>query len=233
MIIALNNKCNLTKPEFITYQKELTHLSTTATLILCPSSLYLGEITPSSIKLGAQNVSSTECGAYTGEISASQLKSASVKYCIVGHSERRANQHETDDEIAKKIKLLLKEEIIPILCVGEDKTKRQENLQLQVIMEELKMAMKNLSMEEQKKVIIAYEPIWSIGTGIIPTNNQIEEVINEIKKLYPENQGLYGGSANEENIDELKKISCIDGYLIGGLSLKPEKLKIFLEKLEN
>lgn len=233
MIIALNNKCNLTKEEFVDYQKKLEKLKTKYEMVLCPTSLFIGLANLQGIHLGAQNVSSTTCGAYTGEISASQLKSMGVKFCIVGHSERRKYQRETDEEINKKMKQLLQEDIIPILCVGENKEEREKGLQNKIITTELEMDMKNLTQDEQEKIIIAYEPIWAIGTGIIPTNSQIEEIISLIKNKYPKNKVLYGGSANEENIDELKQISVIDGYLLGGLSLKPENLAIFLEKLEN
>ena len=98
---------------------------------------------------------------------------------------------------------------------------------------ELKKALENLTDEQKEKIIIAYEPIWSIGTGIIPTNNQIKEMFQTIKQLLPNNKVLYGGSANEENVVLLKEIEEIDGYLLGGLSLKPEKLKVFIEKLKN
>lgn len=233
MIIALNNKCNLTKEKFIIYQKELQKIKTEMTLVLCPTNVFIGEVNQSSIELGAQNVSCTECGAYTGEVSSSQLKSMGVKYCIIGHSERRKYQHEKDTEINQKVKLLLKQEITPIICVGEEKTERETNKQNEVIIKELEEDLKDLTNEEKEKVIIAYEPIWAIGTGLIPTDNEIEEIIKLIKNYLPNTKVLYGGSANENNIEELRKITVIDGYLLGGLSLKPEKLDIFLKKLKN
>lgn len=233
MIIALNNKSNFTKKEFLEYKEKLNTKQKNAKLILCPTNLYIGLAESENIELGAQNVSKTLCGAYTGEVSASQLKSMGVKYCIVGHSERRKYQHETDEEINQKVKLLLQEEIIPIICVGEEEEERKTNRQNEVIAKELEEDLKELTIEEKENVIIAYEPIWSIGTGLIPTNEQIEEIINLIKNHLPNVKVLYGGSANENNIEELRKISVIDGYLLGGISLKPEKLDIFLEKLEN
>ena len=150
-----------------------------------------------NFSLGAQNVSINDNGAYTGEISASQLKSFGVEYAIVGHSERRQYQKETNDEINKKVNNLLENDIIPILCIGETREER------------------------------------AIGTGIIPSNSEIEEVFQLIKKNFPKNKVLYGGSANEKNIDILNQCKIIDGYLLGGISLKPDKLKIFLSKLEN
>lgn len=233
MIIALNNKCNLTKEKFLAYQKELEIIGKDRKMILCPTNIFIGIANLSNVELGAQNVSSTECGAYTGEVSASQLKSMGVKYCIVGHSERRKYQQETDEEISCKIKILLKEDIIPILCVGEEKEERENGKHYEKIIKELEQDMKNLTSEEKEKIIIAYEPIWAIGTGLIPTNEEIAQIIQQIKEILPKSKVLYGGSANDKNIEELKKIKTIDGYLLGGLSLKPEQLKIFLEKIEN
>ena len=233
MIVALNNKCNLTKQEFLKYQKELENISTKNTLILCPTFLNIGHYNLKNIELGAQNVSSKETGAYTGEISAKQLKEEQVKYCLVGHSERRKYQQETNEEINQKIIKLLEHDIIPILCIGESKEERQKQLEKKVIEKELKIALQNLTVEQIEKIIIAYEPIWSIGTGIIPTNDQISEIFEYIKRCFPNNKILYGGSANEENVTVLKEIKEIDGYLLGGLSLKPEKLKTFIEKLGN
>lgn len=230
MIIALNNKCNLTKEEFINYEKELNNINTTDRLILCPSPLNIALATSSNYSLGSQNVSKNDNGAHTGEVSAKQLKSFNVKYTIVGHSERRQELLETNEDINKKLKLLLEEDIIPILCIGETKEEREQNLVEKVLLTELNEALSNISEENKQKIIIAYEPIWSIGTGLIPSNDQIEEVFNLIKTLLPTNKILYGGSANENNIDELKKCSVIDGYLLGGLSLKPKNLQNFINK---
>lgn len=231
MIIALNNKSNLEKDDFKKYLEELKTIETTETLILCPTFLNISMVSNSNIKLGSQNVSVSDNGAYTGEISASQLKSYQVEYAIVGHSERREYQRETNEEINKKIKQLYKNDITPILCIGETLEERKQNKVNEVLEEELTIATKDLTEEEKKRLIIAYEPIWSIGTGVIPTNEQIEEVFQEIKKLVPASYILYGGSANEENIDQLKQIPSINGYLLGGLSLKVDKLKVFIEKL--
>ena len=232
MIIALNNKCNLTKQEFLKYQEELEEISTKDKVILCPTFLNISHFHLRKVELGAQNVSAKEQGAYTGEVSAQQLQSEQVKYCIVGHSERRKYQQETDEEINQKIMKLLECNIIPILCVGETKEEREKNLEQEIIKTELKIALENLTDEQKEKIIIAYEPIWSIGTGIIPTNNQIKKMFQTIKQHLPNNKVLYGGSANEENIAVLKEIEEIDGYLLGGL-IKPEKLKVFIEKLKN
>ena len=152
MIIALNNKCNLKKEDFLTYQKELETIEKSSKIILCPTNIFIGVANLSNIELGAQNVSSTECGAYTGEVSASQLKSMEVKYCIVGHSERRKYQQETNKEINEKVKNLLREEIIPILCIGESKEERENNQQNEVIINEIEKAISDLNEEIRKKI---------------------------------------------------------------------------------
>ncbi len=231
MIVALNNKSNLDKNEFIKYLEELSTIETNHKMVLCPTSINIPLFNLNIIELGAQNVSNNLAGPHTGEVNADQLKSYDVKYCLVGHSERREEQHITSQDTNKKIKLLLENHITPILCVGETKEQRVHNNYKAVVREEVLTAIKDLSEEDVKRIIIAYEPIYSIGTGIIPTNDEIVEVLDIIKKILPENKVLYGGSANEENIETLKEIEEIDGFLLGGLSIKVEKLKQFLEKI--
>lgn len=233
MIVALNNKSNLTKEEFIDYQQRLNNVDSKETLILCASPLNIANYNLINCHYGSQNVSKDKEGAHTGEIAASQLKSYGVEYCLVGHSERRQSQKETNEEVADKIQRLYEAGIKPILCIGETREEREFGIVEKVIEEEIITATKNLTAEEKQDLIVAYEPIWSIGTGLIPTNDEIAEILNFIKELLPNTKVLYGGSANEENIDELKKCSEIDGYLLGGLSLKPEKLSVFLGKLQN
>lgn len=230
MIVALNNKCNLGKEEFIKYLEELNNIKTTHQMILAPTFINIPNVKTTILDLAAQNVSCDTNGAHTGEVSAEQLKSYGVKYCIVGHSERREKQRETNEEIKLKIEKLFDQDIIPILCCGETKEERLEGKEKEIIEEELRIALDSLDKEKKNKVIIAYEPIWSIGTGLIPTNEQIEEINNFIKSKY-NNKVLYGGSANDSNIDELKKCKTIDGYLLGGLSLKPSNLQDFVNKL--
>lgn len=231
MIVALNHKSNLDKEEFKNYMLALKKVNSKHHMILCPNFLNISIFNDENITLGAQNVSQNANGAHTGEISAKQLKSYGVSYCIVGHSERRKDQKETNEEINLKIKELFKENITPILCVGETKEEREKNQVEDIITKELETAFKDLTEEQISKVIIAYEPIWSIGTGIIPTNEQITQVFTMIKNIYTNCKVLYGGSANENNITELKKCAEIDGYLLGGLSLKPDKLQIFVNNM--
>lgn len=233
MIIVLNNKCNLNKEEYLKYIEEINAIDSQSKLVLCPTFLNINITPPTNVSLGAQNVSAKSQGAYTGEVSANQLKSFNVEFCLVGHSERRIYQKETNKEINSKIKRLLDKNITPILCVGETKEQKEKNQVNEIIRQEIIMAIEDLTESEKNKIIIAYEPIWSIGTNKIPKSQEIENILKQIKLLLPNSQILYGGSVNEKNVDTLKKINLIDGYLLGGLSLKTNDLKIFLKKIEN
>jgi len=233
MIVALNNKCNLTKEEFTEYLTELNRIDCQSKLILIPSFCNISLANNCKFNLASQNISSKNNGAYTGEVSAEQLKSFNVKYTLVGHSERREYQKETLTELNEKIKRAFEKSITPILCVGETKEERENHQVKEVIEKEITSAIKDLTEEEKKQLIVAYEPIWSIGTGLIPTISEIEEVFNMIKTQLPDSKILYGGSANEKNISILKESKLIDGYLLGGLSLKPKELTEFLTILEN
>jgi len=233
MIIALNNKSNLNKADFLAYQEKMSHIESNSKMIMCPTLLNINLFHLNNIALGAQNVSTTDPGAYTGEVSAKDLKASNVEYCIVGHSERRTNQKESLEEVHNKVQKLFENGIIPILCIGETKEERDEKRVESVLKDEITTAIDGLTDEQKEKLIVAYEPIWSIGTGIIPTVPEIEEVLRFIKQFLPNTTLLYGGSANEKNIDILKESPLIEGYLLGGLSLKPEELQIFINKLEN
>ena len=230
MIVVLNNKSNLDKQEFIGYQNELKRIESSHQLVICPSQVYLNSIDLPNFDLGSQNVSSYHQGAYTGEIYAHQLKSLNVKYCLVGHSERRKYQRETNKDINEKIKRLLEEEITPILCVGETKEQKDSKKTKSVLLSELNECLSGINNND---IIIAYEPVWAIGTGITPTKEEVEDVLKEIKKVYQKNKLIYGGSLNQENIAEFKTSDLIDGYLLGGLSLKLQELKDFISKIED
>lgn len=232
MIIVLNHKSNLEKEEYQNYITDFSTIKTKHKLVVCPSFINLGLPVSNEINLGSQNISTYNSGAHTGEISSAQLKSYNIKYTIIGHSERRKEQKENLLEINKKIKQAEKNNIIPILCIGETKKERANGEVEAIIKEEILSAIEDLTEKQKEKLIIAYEPIWSIGTGLIPSNKDIIKATKYIKKLLPKAKVLYGGSVNEENIDIIKKIQDIDGYLIGGLSLNIEKIKILLEKLD-
>lgn len=232
MIIILNNKSNLSKKEFMEYQEELKKIETDKKLVLCPTYLNINLFNIENIELGSQNISAYSDGAYTGEVSGKSLKESNVTYTIIGHSERRKYQKETNKELNEKIKKAFENNLIPILCIGETKEEREANRVKEIIKKDVIEAIQEIPSENLERIIIAYEPIWSIGTGIIPTNEQIEEVNNMIKEILPNNTIVYGGSANEENIEVLNKCSSIEGYLLGGLSLHPDKLQKFVDKIK-
>ena len=190
-------------------------------VILCPNNCYLQQFKKlketNAIKLGAQNVSEFEKGSYTGETSSQMLKEFGVDCCIVGHSERKKNNFETLSQTNSKILALQKCDIIPIVCVGED-TKKDAEFASRFVLAELNEVLKDADMS---RVIVAYEPVWSIGTGLVPEVAYIKSVVDAIKKYTGIPVVLYGGSFNLKNYLEIADIDCVDGALIGGASLHP------------
>ena len=181
--------------------------------------------------VGAQNVNDNDSGAYTGEVSAKMLDSLGTQFCIVGHSERRKYYNEDNALLAVKIKKLLEYQIVPIYCVGEVLEEREANTHFDVIKKQIEEALFNLDMADMENVVIAYEPVWAIGTGKTATPQQAEEVHKFIRTLICEKFGedianqiriLYGGSCNAKNASDLFAQENIDGGLIGGASLKAE-----------
>ena len=185
-----------------------------------------------SLLLAAQNVNEHESGAYTGEVSIAMLKEIkNLTHVIIGHSERRQYYNETSVKCNEKMMAMEKANLIPIYCVGETLQQFENDETKEIIKEQIHQGLLNLSSDFVTKMIIAYEPVWSIGTGLIPTNEDLTEILKIVKELLPKNKLLYGGSVTEENITMLKNCPLIDGYLLGGLSLKVSNLKDFLTKL--
>jgi triosephosphate isomerase len=207
-------------------------------VVVCPSSVYIDMfLEKSKFLVGSQNVSEKGNGASTGEISAEQLNSLGVSYSIVAHSERRANQKETGPMFVNKINNLFANDIIPIFCVGETKEEKEKGITKDIVGKQIMEVFDNIDSNNIEKIIVAYEPIWSIGTGLIPVNDDIIDVTNYIKDLVQDKYNkrvavLYGGSVNKGNIDTLNSIDVVDGYLIGGASVKPEEFLYIMEKCE-
>ena len=224
-LVIGNFKMNLTMDEvndYIEYFKDKKYDN----VIFGPSSIYLNKFVESGFKVTSQDVSFANMGAYTGDISAIQLKSIGVNYSIIGHSERRA-YYDDNKYVNEKLNRLIENEIIPIICIGETKDEKDQNKTLDVLAKEIDDSFKNIDTNSLNNVIIAYEPIWSIGTGVIPTSEEIDTTIKYIKSYISDNYGLtikvlYGGSVSNKNIEELEKIVVIDGYLVGGCSIKKE-----------
>lgn len=236
-VIAGNWKMNMLASEikpFMEQLKENLPKTRACDVVLCtpapllPAMLKAGK--DCKVAAGGQDVSKYEKGAYTGEVSAAQLADIGAKYCIVGHSERRQYHGEDDMLINAKVKALLEKGIIPIICVGESLEQREMDLTMEYVAYQVKAALSGVDASQLRRCIIAYEPIWAIGTGKTATAEQAEEVCQGIRAVVRGIYGarparavsiLYGGSMNAKNAFELLAQPDIDGGLIGGASLKP------------
>ena len=237
-VIAGNWKMNMLPNEAIKFIQDLTPLvkDTKNEVIICTpyTDLFYTILNAqdTNIKIGAQNMHFEEKGAYTGEVSGKMLKSIGVEYVIIGHSERRQYFAETDETVNKKIKAAFENDLKPIVCVGETLEEREKGIAFDVITKQTRLALDGLSNEQVKNTIIAYEPIWAIGTGKTATaddaNESIKKIREEISKIYGKDIAecviiLYGGSVKSSNAKELFNKSDIDGGLVGGASLKAEE----------
>ena len=233
-VIAGNWKMNMLPGEAIEFITELTPLvkDTNNEVILCVpyTDLFYALLTAqgTNIKIGAQNMHFEESGAYTGEVSGKMLKAINVEYVIIGHSERRQYFNETDETVNKKVKSAFANGLKPIVCVGETLEERESGKTAEIITKQTELALEGLTNEQVKNTIIAYEPIWAIGTGKTATsedaNNSIKEIRNKIAEIYGTEVAeeviiQYGGSVKSSNAKELFSTSDIDGGLVGGASL--------------
>ena len=237
-VIAGNWKMNKLPNEAIDFIDRLTPLvkDTKNEVVVCVpyTDLFYALLTAqgTNIKIGAQNMHFEEKGAYTGEVSAQMLKSIGVEYVIIGHSERRQYFNETDETVNKKVKTAFKHELKPIVCVGETLEQREAGKAEEIITNQTEKALEGLTDKQVQNTIIAYEPIWAIGTGKTATsedaNNAIKAIRDKICQIYGQNVGKsiiiqYGGSVKSANCKELFTTSDIDGGLVGGASLDPEE----------
>ena len=237
-VIAGNWKMNMLPNEAINFIQELAPLvkDTKNEVILCVpyTDLFyaLLHVQGTNIKIGAQNMHWEEKGAYTGEVSAPMLKSIGVEYVIIGHSERRQYFAETDETVNKKIKSALAHGLKPIVCVGETLEQRENGQTEQIVTSQVEKAFEGIPASELEKIIVAYEPIWAIGTGKTATkedaNSTIMQIRKKIAEMYGQNEAngviiQYGGSVKSANAKELFEMSDIDGGLVGGASLKADE----------
>ncbi|MEG2348529.1 MAG: triose-phosphate isomerase [Clostridia bacterium] len=237
-IIAGNWKMNYTMTKAEDFVNEIKHSINTdeVDVVLCPNFVSLSSVSDAiegtKIKLGAQNVYFEDKGAYTGETSVDMLISANVKYCIVGHSERRQYFNETNEIVNLKAKKLLEKDIYPIVCVGETLNERKSGKMFEIVEEQIKISLKDISKEDMKaKVVIAYEPIWAIGTGVTASSDEAEQMCKFIRdvvsRMYDEYIAdciriQYGGSVKGSNAAQILNMPNIDGALVGGASLTNE-----------
>lgn len=237
-VIAGNWKMNMLPNEAMEYIDSLSKLvkDSENEVILCVpyTDLFycLMSAQDTNIKIGAQNMHFAEKGAYTGEISGKMLKSIGVEYVIIGHSERRQYFAETDESVNKKIKAAFENELKPIVCVGETLEQRESGITNEIITNQTRLALEGLTNEQVENTIVAYEPIWAIGTGKTATSDDANEAVKaireEIKRIYGVDTAekviiQYGGSVKSSNAKELFETSDIDGGLVGGASLVPDE----------
>lgn len=237
-IIAGNWKMNMLASEIKAFIEELKPLmpeTKSCNTVLCVPAVNIALMNrygkEAKILTGAQDVSKFDKGAYTGEVSAAQLSDVNVKYCIVGHSERRQYHGEDDLLVNAKTLALLEHGVNPIICVGESLEQREKGLTMPLINYQVRAALSGVDGTKVRRCVIAYEPIWAIGTGKTATSEQAEEVCREIRAIIRDLYGarparavsiLYGGSMNAKNAAELLAQPDVDGGLIGGASLKPQ-----------
>jgi len=236
-IVAGNWKMNLDYAEGISIFSEIVNMvrdekNGNQLAVICAPYIHLNSLTKlggHTVKIGAQNCHQNESGAFTGEISAKMIKSVGCEYVIVGHSERRQYFAETDELLAQKTSIALSNNLVPIFCIGETLDERNNGSYFEVIKSQLENGLFTLNEEDFAKVIIAYEPVWAIGTGLTASSDQAQEVHAFIRKEISAKYGqeianstsiLYGGSCNPKNAAELFAQPDIDGGLIGGASLK-------------
>jgi triosephosphate isomerase len=239
-IVAGNWKMNKTLAEGVQLAKDVNAAVEAAGTLACdvivaPPFLHLtetGKVVGNKVSVSAQNCAAEASGAYTGEVSAAMLQSAGIPYVIIGHSERRTYYGETDEILAKKATLALACGLKPIFCIGEELSQRDSGKYFEVVAGQLQNGLFSLSKEDFGKIVIAYEPVWAIGTGRTATNEQAQEVHAYIRKCIAGKYGeetansttiLYGGSCNENNAKGLFSCPDIDGGLIGGASLVADK----------
>jgi len=235
--LVSNLKANFTLNDMEVYLKALKNVDTSKlNYIVCPSALYMYLFKDETYKLGAQDVSVYPKGAYTGEITAKQFSSMGCKYAIVGHYERKKYFFDSDKIIIEKIRNCFDNDMKVILCIGESINDLRNEEVLSSLETQIANILNNFSKEELKNIIIAYEPVWAIGTSQLPTTKAIISTVKFIKKLiknyYDINLDvLYGGSITDENIDTIKAIKDIDGVMIGASSLNVNAMISIINKL--
>ena len=234
--LVANFKNKLNKDDIVNYNNKLGEVVVRKTqLVVAPSMPFLAFFGKEGYSLATQDISSFVDKTITGEVTGEQLKSMGVSFALVGHSERRKYKHEINIDFINKINNALLNNIGVIYCIGETLEEKEQGNTYMVLEKQIREVLNNI---EIKNIIIAYEPVWAIGTSCTPTLEEIEETVTFIKTIIFDNYGvklkvLYGGSVNDTNISDLNKIKCLDGFLVGGASLSIDKLKFMLLEMED
>ena len=237
--LVCNLKANKLKDDIALYEENISNIVDDLNIefIICPPTPFLYLFQNDNYKLGSQDVSQFGIGSYTGENTAEQLSSLNVKYTLVGHSERRNLLNEDEATIISKIKKAYHSHIQPIYFIGEQNASKEESEANKILERQISHIINEVPDYKREKLIIVYEPVWAIGTGLTPTLSEITARINFIKKIIKEYYDLslpvlYGGSVNENNIDELITVGVLDGFVVGESSLETENLKKIYEKIQ-
>lgn len=235
--IVVNMKMNLTAKEIGDYLKVINGTIFISNVIICPTSIYIPYFLNNSYDVGIQNIYFENNGSYTGEVSPLQAKSMGVKFAIVGHSDRRL-MGEDDQTINKKIHKALTNNLKVIFCIGETLEEREMLKTDKVLKQQIIRGLRGLNEKQLANILIAYEPVWAVGTNILPTNKEISDCVSFIKNICKNNLKsipliLYGGSINEENIKTLNKIKNVDGFLIGSSANDAERLIKIIEIVDS
>ncbi len=234
-LIIANLKMNMIFNDVKEYLNIINEKVVSDRVVICPTSIYVPYFLGHKYKVGLQNAYCENKGAYTGEISPLQAKSLGISYALVGHSERRKILNEDNELIHKKLQAILDNNLTAVLCIGETLEEKNMLKTDTVLKRQLITALNDIDEKKYQNIIIAYEPVWSIGTNLVPTNKEIETTAAYIKNIVSTNfkisniPVIYGGSVNEKNISEINKIENINGVLVGGASLDPEKLLNIIE----
>lgn len=246
--IVANWKMNKTLSEAEEFLKRFIALNKNIDIdiAICPPFVCLEKVLrickESKIKIGAQNCHFEKSGAFTGEISANMLASIGAEYVILGHSERRNYFYETDETVNKKVKTVLENKLKPIICVGETLSEREKGKEKEKIKTQIGLALRGISLEKISEIVVAYEPIWAIGTGKTVSIEECKEIFRFIKDYLVSEYGLeetenirllYGGSMNEKNAKEILSVPNVDGGLVGGASLDPFKFTDIINQAES
>lgn len=234
--IILNMKMYMDITDVFNFLNDINTLPNN--VIVCPEMIYLPYFANKNYNLALQNIYPTNEGAFTGEVSAQHAFKMGVNYVVVGHSERRKYFNESDEQINEKLLSALNNKLKVILCIGESLEDYELGKTIEVLKKQIEICLKNVEQKQEYKITVAYEPVWAIGTGKVPTNEEIDDTVKKIKEIILDLYNLklevvYGGSVSSKNIETLNTIESIDGFMVGGASTNPDEVKKMIKVVNN